>query len=235
MLRHVARRIFGAACAGLLSEAGMSGWLADALSSAKELARRRGQMPSTAHLLVSLYRIDSHVLALCAQFGLRDVTLAAELIFVDERANTLDVVVERAKKLAIAMGMHRLFPLHVLHVLAHERYCAANRVLQRLDVVPEQLSQAALDKLEGANRESPAAAVPYDFGEAEFARSNHLSTQRQSRAYLAALEASRQQARANGMWLGEEVEKRLPRGPRAHDRPPPTFADEVEAKLRRGR
>jgi hypothetical protein len=213
----------------------MSGWLSDALGSAKELARRRGQISSTAHVLVSLYRCDSSVLALCSQFGLRDVTLAAELIFVDERLNTMEAVIERGKKLAIAMGMHRMFPLHLLHVLAHERHCAANRVLHRLYVEPEQLSQAALDRLERSGFQAPASAPMYDFGDAESARRNHMSTQRQSRAFHAAIEAQRERARAEGLWLGEEVEKRLPRGPRQLDRPPLTFADEVEGKLRRER
>jgi hypothetical protein len=214
----------------------MGAWLPEALTSATELARRRGQTPSTAHLLVALYRADSSVLALCAQFGLRDATLASELVFVDERPRTIDLVVERAKKLATAMGMHRLFPLHLLHVLAHERYCAANRVLQRLDVVPTQLSQAALDRLESPSVQQPAAAATYDFDEAERARRNHASTQRLHRAYVAAVEEQRERARANALWLGDEVEKRLPRrGAPALDRPPLTFADEVEAKLRRRR
>jgi ATP-dependent Clp protease ATP-binding subunit ClpA len=214
----------------------MRDWLAEALSSATELARRRGQTPSTAHVLVALYRFDSSVLALCAQFGLRDVRLAAELVFVDERPHMIEVMVARANKLAAAMGMHRVLPLHVLHVLAHERHCAANRVLQRLDVVPAHLGQAALDRLEGANAQQPLAAAVYDFGEAEFERRNHTATQRQHRAYVAAIEEQRERARANALWLGDEVEKRLPRrGARPLDRPPPTFADEVEAKLRRRR
>lgn len=218
----------------MVSEAPMGSWLTDALSSAQELARRRGQLPSTAHLLVALYRCESSVLSLCAQFGLRDVMLAAELMFVDERPNAIDLGVERAKKLAVAMGMHRMFPLHLLHALAHERHCAANRVLYRLGVQPDRLSQAALDRLEGASLQQPAAAAAYDFGEAELARRNHASTQRQSRAYLASVEEQREHARANALWLGDEVERRLPRrGARPLDRPQPTFADEVEAKLRR--
>jgi hypothetical protein len=212
----------------------MGAWLAHALSSAHELARRRGQAPSTAHLLVALYRSEPSVLALCAQFGLRDVALAAELVFVDEGANNIALLIERAKKLAVAMGMHRVFPLHLLHVLAHEPRCASNRVLSRLDVAPQRLSQAALDALECAASQSPTAAAAYDFGEAELARRNHASTQRQSRLQVALAEHQREQARANGLWLGDEVEKRLPRrGARPLDRPPPTFADQVEAKLRR--
>jgi hypothetical protein len=212
----------------------MGDWLADALSSAHELARRRGQTPSTAHLLVALYRSESSVLSLCAQFGLRDAALAAELVFVDERPNNIALVIERAKKLAVAMGMHRVFPLHLLHVLAHEPRCASTRVLTRLDVAPARLSQAALDALEGAAARSPTAAGAYDFGEAELARRNHASTQRQSRLHVASAEHQREQARANGLWLADEVERRLPkRGERPLDRPPPTFADEVEAKLRR--
>jgi hypothetical protein len=212
----------------------MGSWLADVLGSARELARRRGQLPSTAHLLVALYRCESSVLSLCAQFGLRDVMLAAELMFVDERPNMIERVVERANKLAIAMGMHRVFPLHLLHALAHERHCAANRVLYRLDVQPDRLSQAALDRLEAASLQQPTAANAHDFAEGEFARRNHASTQRQSRAYLASIEEQREHARANALWLGDEVERRLPRrGAPALDRPPPTFADEVEAKLRR--
>jgi len=212
----------------------MGSWLTGVVSSAKEIARRRGQMPSTAHLLVALYRSESSVLSLCAQFGLRDVVLASELMFVDERPNTIELAIERAKKLAVAMGMHRVFPLHLLHVLAHEPHSAANRILRRLDVVPDRLSQAALDRLEGASLQPPTAATAYDFGEGEFARRNHASTQRQSRAYIAAVEEQRERARANGLWLGDEVERRLSRrGSPPLDLPSPTFADEVEAKLRR--
>jgi len=96
------------------------------------------------------------------------------------------------------------------------------------------LSQAALDALETPTSRPPRAAAAYDFEEAELARRNHASTQRQSRLYAASVEYQREQARANGLWLGDEVEKRLPRRRlRPLDRPPPTFADEVEAKLRR--
>lgn len=212
----------------------MAAWLADALSSAHELARRRGQAPSTAHLLVALYRSEPSVMALCAQFGLRDVALAAELVFVDESANKLPLLIERAKKLAVAMGMGRAFPLHLLHVLAHEPRCASNRVLSRLDVEPKHLSQAALDALEAAASRSPNAAATYDFAEAELARHNRAVTQRQSRLHVAPAEHQRERARANGLWLGDEVEKRLPRrGARRIVHPPPTFADQVEAKLRR--
>jgi hypothetical protein len=212
----------------------MGAWRVDALSSANELARRRGQVTSTAHVLVALSRSEPSVLWLCAQFGLRDAALVAELVFVDESANSIALVIERAKKLAAAMGMHRVFPLHLLHVLAHEPHCASNRVLSRLDVAPRLLSQAALDALEGAALRSATTVAEYDFEGSELARRNHASTQGQSRLQVAVAEHQRQQARANGRRLGDEVEKRLPRrGARPVDRPPPTFADEVEAKLRR--
>ncbi|HKU41909.1 MAG TPA: hypothetical protein VJR89_27315 [Polyangiales bacterium] len=213
----------------------MDAWLADALTSAKELARRRGQALSTAHLLVALSCSDPSASLVCAHFGLRDVALVAELMFVDERTTAIDVVLERAKKLATAMGMHRMLPLHLLHALAHERHCAANRMLFRLGVAPAQLSQAALDRLEAGSVSHPSAAEVSDLLEPELAPRQHTSMRQKSRVYIAAVEAQRERARANGLWLGEEVEQRLPRRSRAHDRPQPTFADAVEAKLRRKR
>lgn len=202
----------------------MDAWLADSLSSTKELARLRGQSPSTAHLLAALYRCDSSVRLLCSQFGMRDVTLVAELVWVEERETAIALALERAKKLAVAMGMHRMLPLHLLHVLAHARHSAANRVLFRLGVAPERLSQAALDRLEAATSPQPTAAP----AEAE-------RTRRDSASVMQLGAVRRERARADVLSLGEEVEKRLPRGARPLDRPPPTFADEVEVRLRRAR
>lgn len=269
----------------------MGAWLENALTAGRHLASRRGQNLSTAHLFVSLYRTDPSALTVCSQLGIREVSLMSELIFVDERANNIQTVIEHSQQLSVVMGMQLMFPLHLLHTLAVEPQSASNRMLVRLDVSPSQLGQAALDALHALTtlpttteviyphpsfdrrlmpltRHEPTALVlhePQVLARHEppslprrpppppFARrppppppapfpSREPSPQpppppppRRAISRLQSItdEYRREQARANGLWLGDEVEKRLlGRGRRPLDRAPDTFADMVEAKLR---
>jgi hypothetical protein len=127
------------------------------------------------------------------------------------------------------MSMRRTLPMHLLHVLAHRPCCAANGAIVQLGVSPEALGQAALDALEvpapapARPRVTPAPARPPLPNVKPTFPAHPIANRRAD-------------PQTKGLWLGEEVEARLRQSdahPREHA--PATFADQVEAKLRRRR
>jgi ATP-dependent Clp protease ATP-binding subunit ClpC len=143
--------------------------LSSTLKRAKELAQKRRQSPSTAHVLVGLYQGDAGVREIALGLGVAEHALLLSLDQVyEERTNAIDLAFERARKLADALGAADVNALHVLHALAREPRCAANITLQQLGVSPDRLSSTCLAWLEElariyANPGEPAAARASDF------------------------------------------------------------------------
>ena len=238
--RKAPRTKFEKGRAGLLCAKLMGAWLASALEAAHELAAGRGQVVSTAHLLLGLLRCEPSVAALCARLGVRQRALIPQLIALDERSYGVGEAIASAYKLAVAMSMRRTLPMHLLHVLVHQPRCAANTALVRLGVSPEALGQAALDALEVPPALPPpprVAASPRPVAVARPARP--VPPPRLPRLRLPVRETGYKDEPPHtnsSIWLGDEVEARLKQaGVQPPDRAPSTFADQVEAKLRRGR
>jgi ATP-dependent Clp protease ATP-binding subunit ClpA len=123
--------------------------LTSTLKRAKELAHKRRQSPSTAHVLVALYQGDADVRAICLELGVAESALLRSLESVyEERTNAIDLAIERARKLAAALGVAEVAALHVVLALAREPRCAANISLQQLGVSPEHVGATCLAWLE---------------------------------------------------------------------------------------
>ncbi|HEX7477526.1 MAG TPA: ATP-dependent Clp protease ATP-binding subunit [Polyangiales bacterium] len=113
------------------------------IGRADELARKRRQPLSTAHLLVALLQKDDQVCQLVGAMGVSEMALLGALPSArDERHNGIELCVERARKLA---ATQRAEPsgLHLLVALAGEARSAAATGLVHLGARPDQLCDEA--------------------------------------------------------------------------------------------
>ncbi|HEX4355739.1 MAG TPA: Clp protease N-terminal domain-containing protein, partial [Polyangiales bacterium] len=100
--------------------------LSATLTRARELAQKKRQPLSTAHVLVALFQEDAIVAGLCARLGVSEATLLSALGHVyDEHPSGIDLALERARKLAAAAGSPSARPLHLLFTLIKESRSAA--------------------------------------------------------------------------------------------------------------
>jgi ATP-dependent Clp protease ATP-binding subunit ClpC len=181
--------------AGIANPSSMAPELTGTLTRARDLAQRRRQQLSTAHVLVALFQEDGQVAALCARLGLSEATLLGALNSgYEEHPNGIDLAVERAQKLAAADGANAPSPLHLLFSLIREPRSAASIGLQRAGLSPELVTGAARGALSGAAK--PAAAPVRSPASGE-------RSQRSRR---------RQRERFGSLRLSEETESKLQRG-----------------------
>ena len=201
--------------------------LSATMTRARDLAQKRRQQLSTAHVLVALFQEDAIVAGLCSRSGVSEAILLSALAHVyDEHPSGIDLALERARKLAAAGGVASALPLHLLFTLVKEPRSAASAGLARAGVAPESLTAAAWDVLFRASRETSTPA-----------RSN-------SRHERGARARARQQDRFHSLLLSEETESKLQR-PRSEGvaasaavpppRAPQALSEDTEAKLLRGK
>ena len=85
--------------------------IASALARARELAQKKRQPLSTAHLLFALFQGQREVAELCNGNGFTEQSLLAALNAApEEPASGVDLAVERAKKLATTAGSDQPSP-----------------------------------------------------------------------------------------------------------------------------
>jgi ATP-dependent Clp protease ATP-binding subunit ClpC len=138
----------------------MAPQLSATVARARELAQKRRQQLSTAHVLVALFQEDTQVAGLCARLGLSEEALLSCLgQGYDEHASGIDLAVERARKLAQAAGAAHALPLHLLFSLVRDPRSAANVGLVRAGVQPDLLTTAAWDVLFKRSENSMAPPV----------------------------------------------------------------------------
>jgi ATP-dependent Clp protease ATP-binding subunit ClpC len=176
----------------------MASQLTGTISRARDLAQKRRQQVSTAHVLVALFQEDAQVAGLCARLGLSEEALLSCLgQGYDEHACGIDLAVERARKLAVAGGSGQALPLHLLFSLVRDPRSAANVGLLSVGVQPDLLTTAAWDVL-FKRSESTQAQPAYAAAEAPRA-------ERTPRVRV------RQHGRLRSLLLSEETESKLQR------------------------
>ncbi|MBX3251927.1 MAG: ATP-dependent Clp protease ATP-binding subunit [Myxococcales bacterium] len=138
------------------------------VAQAKRAAQRRGQRPSTAHLLLVMLQTGGDASELLGGHGIRESELLSALKVVDPEAqSTLDRVLERSAQLAQSYGHAEPGALHLLLAIARDTRTAGHRSLQqvgaqmqvvqdqllaRLHVGPEPVVARADDSLSEASR-----------------------------------------------------------------------------------
>jgi ATP-dependent Clp protease ATP-binding subunit ClpC len=206
--------------------------LSATIGRARELAQKKRQALSTAHVLIALYQGDRQIAELFQQLGLSEELLLSGLRFGhDEPNSAVDLAIERAGKLAALDGCEAL-PLHLLLSVVRDPRSAAHTGLVQSGLQPERLSTLAYDLL-GRSR-VPGAAISV------VARHGN-DRERWARA------RSRKLDRFRSLALSEETESKLARtrgwapvegqaGAEAVSLPPPEplVPEEIERRLRAG-
>ena len=125
--------------------------ISSALARARELAQKKRQPMSTAHVLVALFQSHREIAELCNGIGFTEQSLVAALNAApEEPASGVDLAVERAKKLASKSGRSpngEPKALHLLLSLVREARSSASQGLLSTGLSPEKLATAARDAL----------------------------------------------------------------------------------------
>ena len=115
------------------------------LGRAAELAKLRGQKPSTAHLLLALLARGGQAADLMVDRGLSEATVRTAIKFVgEEPRDALADVEEGARRIARDCGDKQIGPLHTLVALARQPHTSAFRALSEGGCNVPALRNAAL-------------------------------------------------------------------------------------------
>jgi ATP-dependent Clp protease ATP-binding subunit ClpC len=115
------------------------------MARARELAQKKRQPLSTAHLLVALFHSHREIAELCSGNGFTEQALLTALnASPEEPQSGVDIAVERARKLASGEPT----ALHLLMSLLREARSAASLGLVSAGLSPEKLANAARDALQ---------------------------------------------------------------------------------------
>ena len=124
---------------------------------ARRAAQRRGQRPSTAHLLLVMLQSGEEAGELLTTHGVREGDLLSALKVVDpESSSTFDRLLERSQKLARRLGAEDTHPLHVLLALTREPRSAAHRSLEQMGAGTQRLRHDLMTRL-GVDAMAPSA------------------------------------------------------------------------------
>ncbi len=113
------------------------------VARAQREAQRRAQSPSTAYLLLVMLRAGGSVGTLLSGLGVREGDLLSTIRTVDsEPISVLERAVERAYRIAKAMGAERVLPAHLLYAIVRDTRSAAHRSLEQIGASPKQVQEA---------------------------------------------------------------------------------------------
>jgi len=141
----------------------MGGELRGLLEQARRAAQRRGQRLSTAHVLLVMLQLEAEAGRPLVARGVREADLISALKVVDEEpASALEVALERARKIAQALGDGGSRPIHLLLAMTREPRTAAHRCLDKIGAGAARVHEQALAFLAPveAPRGRPAPARP---------------------------------------------------------------------------
>jgi ATP-dependent Clp protease ATP-binding subunit ClpA len=132
---------------------GVGGEVRSLYLQARDAARARKQPMSTGHLLLAMLQSAGEPADLLTQHGVREGALLSALKVVGEEPGTaMDIALERANKLALALGENVPTALHLLLTLACDPRTAAHRCLERTGAAKNKEARPALTVLRRAHR-----------------------------------------------------------------------------------
>ena len=130
-----------------------------ALTRARDLAQKKRQPVSTAHLLIALFQSDRETAEVCNRLGFSEqALLGASTAVHEEPASGVDLAIERAQKLAVVAGADEPSALHLLFSLVREPRSAASLGLVSVGLAPDRLMAAAWDALTRPQQDVSAKA-----------------------------------------------------------------------------
>jgi len=113
------------------------------VARAQREAQRRAHSPSTGYLLLVILRSGGPTGKLLSRLGVRESDLLSAIRTVDsEPTSALERAVERAYRIAKAMGAEQVLPAHLLFAIVRDTRSAAHRSLERIGAGPKQVQEA---------------------------------------------------------------------------------------------
>ncbi len=114
------------------------------VARAQREAQRRAHSPSTGYLLLVMLRSGGPTGGLLSRLGVREGDLLSAIRVVDsEPASALERAVERAYRIAKAMGADQVLPAHLLFAIARDTRSTAHRSLEQIGAGPKRVQEAA--------------------------------------------------------------------------------------------
>ncbi|MEM7434151.1 MAG: ATP-dependent Clp protease ATP-binding subunit [Myxococcota bacterium] len=112
------------------------------VARAQREAQRRSESPSTGYLLLVMLRAGGPTGTLLSGLGVREGDLLSAVRVVDpEPSSALERAVERAYRIAKAMGDDQVLPAHLLFAIARDSRSAAHRALEHVGAGPKQVQE----------------------------------------------------------------------------------------------
>ena len=120
------------------------------VAQAKRAAQRRGQQPSTGHVLLVMLQVGGPVSDVLGTSGVRETDLLSALKVVDpEASSTLDRVMERAVRLAQTLGHPEPDARHLLLAMTRDTRTAAHKSLQQVGAGLQRVQEELVARLGG--------------------------------------------------------------------------------------
>ena len=137
-----------------------AGSLNGLVARARRAAQRRGQTPSTAHLLLVMLQGAGPEASLLSDQGVRESDLLSALKVVDpETSSTLDRTLERSQQIARDHGSEPN-AVHLLLAITRDTRTAGHRSLQKMGTGPARVHARLLESLTGTTQEEVVGPRP---------------------------------------------------------------------------
>lgn len=121
----------------------VSGGVRGLVARAQREAQRRAHSPSTGYLLLVILRSGGPTGTLLSRLGVREGELLSAIRTVDsEPTSALERAVERAYRIAKAMGAEQVLPAHLLFAIVRDTRSAAHRSLEQIGAGPKHVQEA---------------------------------------------------------------------------------------------
>ena len=130
------------------------------VARAQREAQRRAHRPSTGYLLLVMLQAGGPTGRLLSELGVREGDLLSAIRIVDaEPSSALERAVERAYRIAKAMGDPHVMPAHLLFAIARDSRSAAHRSLQQMGAGPRRVQEAVRSLLGPRSAPEPSSRV----------------------------------------------------------------------------
>lgn len=112
------------------------------VARAQREAQRRAESPSTGYLLLVMLQAGGPTGSLLSSLGVREGELLKAIRSVDaESTSALERAVERAYRIAKAMGDEQVLPTHLLFAMSRDGRSAAHRALMEVGAEPKRVQE----------------------------------------------------------------------------------------------
>lgn len=139
----------------------MTSALSGLLTKAQQAARRRSQHFSTGHILLAMLQDHGSIAGtMLVNQGVREIELIDSLSRVEPEANNaLELIRERANKIAASLGDGAPRDVHLLLAITRESRSTGHRCLERLGTTAQSVQEYALAAMQASGSRTTALGL----------------------------------------------------------------------------